>query len=263
MTASTNRLTEVRTSPLGATGRSRTSWNHWVMTYSVAKMKKAAAHIVEFDPAFAEIVESSPLCSIGKGARTSLTPFHSLVGSVIAQQVSVKAADSITTKLTDQLDGDVTPERVHSTSHDDLRSAGLSGAKAKTIKGLAHAVHTGVLDLEQALTHPDDSSVVAELTKLWGIGRWTAEMFLMFTMHRLDVWPTGDLAMRKGWNIVHGGSGDIDPKILEPLGDPCGPTAALSPGTAGGPWKAAALVGELSLMSGRPARRLFPIPSTN
>ncbi len=223
MTASTNRLTEVRTSPLGATGRSRTSWNHWVMTYSVAKMKKAAAHIVEFDPAFAEIVESSPLCSIGEGARTSLTPFHSLVGSVIAQQVSVKAADSITTKLTDQLDGDVTPERVHSTSHEDLRSAGLSGAKAKTIKGLAHAIHTGALDLEQALTHPDDSAVVAQLTKLWGIGRWTAEMFLMFTMHRLDVWPTGDLAMRKGWNIVHGGSGDIDPKILEPLGDPLRP----------------------------------------
>ena len=190
------------------------------MTYSAAKMTKAAAHIVSVDPAFTEIVESSPLCSIGKGVRTSLTPFHSLVGSVIAQQVSVKAADSITQKLTDRLDGDVTPERVHSTSHDDLRSAGLSGAKAKAIKGLAHAIHTGALDLEQALTHPDDSAVVAELTKLWGIGRWTAEMFLMFTMHRLDVWPTGDLAMRKGWNIVHGKTGDIDPKILEPLGDP-------------------------------------------
>ena len=193
------------------------------MTHSAVKMKKAAAHIVEVDPAFAEIVDSSPVCSIGKGARTSLTPFHSLVGSVIAQQVSVKAADSITTKLTDQLDGDVTPERVHSTSHEDLRSAGLSGAKAKTIKGLAHAIHTGALDLEKALTHPDDSAVVAELTKLWGIGRWTAEMFLMFTMHRLDVWPTGDLAMRKGWNIVHGAEGDIDPKVLEPLGDPLRP----------------------------------------
>ena len=193
------------------------------MTYSSAKMKRAAAHIISIDSAFTEIVETSPLCSIGKGVRTSLTPFHSLVGSVIAQQVSVKAADSITQKLAIQLNGDVTPERVHSTSHDDLRSAGLSGAKAKTIKGLAHAVHTGVLDLEKALTHPDDSAVVAELTKLWGIGRWTAEMFLMFTMHRLDVWPTGDLAMRKGWNIVHGASGDIDPDVIEPLGDPLRP----------------------------------------
>lgn len=193
------------------------------MVYSLAKMNKAATYIVELDPAFTEIVEGSPLCTIGKGARTSLTPFHSLVGSVIAQQVSVKAADSITAKVTDHLGGEVTPENVVRTSDEDLRSAGLSGAKTKTIKGLAHAIHTGALDLERALTHPDDSAVVAELTKLWGIGRWTAEMFLMFTMHRLDVWPTGDLAMRKGWNIVHGAGGDIDPKVLEPLGDPLRP----------------------------------------
>ena len=59
--------------------------------------------------------------------------------------------------------------------------------QAETTKGLAHAIHTGVLDLENALTHPDDSSVVAEPTKLWGDGRWIAEMFLMFAMHRLDV----------------------------------------------------------------------------
>jgi len=186
-------------------------------------MRRAAEHIIEVDPAFAEIVKDSPLCSIGSGKRTNLTPFHSLVGSVIAQQVSVKAADSITAKVTDHLDGQVTPERVVAISDEDLRAVGLSGAKTKTIKGLAHAIHTGVLDLEEALTHPDDSAVVAELTKLWGIGRWTAEMFLMFTMHRLDVWPTGDLAMRKGWNIVHGAEGDIDPRIIEPLGDPLRP----------------------------------------
>ncbi len=198
-------------------------WHHARVAYSLAKMRKAATHIVAIDPAFTEIVEDSPPCTIGKGARTSLTPFHSLVGSVIAQQVSVKAADSITAKVQLHLEGEVTPERVVATSEDHLRAAGLSGAKTKTIKGLAHAIHTGVLDLEQALTHPDDSAVVAELTKLWGIGRWTAEMFLMFTMHRLDVWPTGDLAMRKGWNIVHGGEGDIDPKVLEPLGDPLRP----------------------------------------
>jgi len=158
-----------------------------------------------------------------------LTPFHSLVGSVIAQQVSVKAADSITEKVTDHLDGQVTPERVVATSDEDLRAVGMSGAKAKTIKGLAHTVHAGVLDLEKALTHPDDSAVVAELSELWGIGRWTAEMFLMFTMHRLDVWPTGDLVMRKGCNIVHGAEGYFDPKIIEPLEDPLRPYRSVVP----------------------------------
>ena len=193
------------------------------MAYSRVRLRKAASFIVDTDPAFADIVEASPVCSIGNGARTSLDPFESLVGSVIAQQVSVKAADSITARVTEYLDGDVSPEKVVNSSVEGLRSAGLSGAKTKTVKGIADAIHTGVLDLDQALTHPDDSAVVAQLTKLWGVGRWTAEMFLMFTMHRLDVWPTGDLAMRKGWNIVHGESGDIDPRILEPLGDPLRP----------------------------------------
>jgi DNA-3-methyladenine glycosylase II len=186
-------------------------------------MKKAAAHLVAADSAFADIVETSPLCTIGKGARTEMAPFHSLVGSIIAQQVSVKAADVITARVEEHLDGEVTPARLVAADEDGLRAAGLSGAKTRTIKGLAHAVHTGIIDLEHAATHPEDSMIVAELTKLWGIGRWTAEMFLMFTLHRLDVWPTGDLAMRKGWNIIHGANGDIDPRIIEPLGDPLSP----------------------------------------
>ncbi|MDA2987870.1 MAG: hypothetical protein O2815_02205 [Actinomycetota bacterium] len=193
------------------------------MAYSAARMKKAAQHLVTMDPAFEEIVETSPLCTIGKGARAGMEPFHSLVGSIIGQQVSVKAADAITARVEEHLGGEVTPARLVSADDEGLRSAGLSGAKTKTIKGLAHAVHTGILDLEHAAQHPEDTMIVAELTKLWGIGRWTAEMFLMFTLHRLDVWPTGDLAMRKGWNIVHGTDGDIDPKILEPLGDPLSP----------------------------------------
>jgi DNA-3-methyladenine glycosylase II len=200
----------------------RGRWHHARVAYSRARMQAAADHIVAADPTFTSIVGASPLCTIGKGARTQLSPFHSLVGSVIAQQLSVKAADTITARVQDNL-GEVTPKRIVEVDESDLRAAGLSGAKTRTIKGLAHAVHDGALDLEKALTHPEDSAIVAELTKLWGIGRWTAEMFLMFTMHRLDVWPTGDLAMRKGWNIVHGASGDINPQVIEPLGDPLRP----------------------------------------
>ena len=84
-------------------------------------MRKAASFIVDTDPAFADIVEASPVCSIGNGARTSLDPFESLVGSVIAQQVSVKAADSITARVTDYLDGDVSPEKVVNSSVEGLR----------------------------------------------------------------------------------------------------------------------------------------------
>ena len=100
-------------------------------------------HTVSIDPTFSEIVESSPLCPIGKGVRTTLTPFHSLVGSVSAQHVSMTTADSITRKLTNQLDGNVTSKQVHSTSNATLRFAELSEAKAKKIKGLAPAILTG------------------------------------------------------------------------------------------------------------------------
>ena len=68
-----------------------------------------------------------------------------------------------------------------------------------------------------------DHHVVDELTKLWGIGRWTAEMFLMFTLYRLDVWPTGDLAMRRGWEQIHGLTEHIDPKQLDSLGNAFSP----------------------------------------
>ena len=60
---------------------------------------------------------------------------------------------------------------------------------------------------------------MTELTKLWGIGRWTAEMFLMFTLHRLDIWPTGDLAMRRGWEQIHGLTEYVDPKLLDDQGE--------------------------------------------
>lgn len=182
-------------------------------------MRKAADHLVAVDPAFGPIVESSPLCNIGRKKYEGRSYFSTLVTSVIAQQLSVKAADTITVRVTTSLGGNITPLSVVQASDADLRTAGLSGAKTRTIKGLAEAVHSGDLDLDAAAAHSEDQHIVTELTRLWGIGRWTAEMFLMFTLHRLDVWPVGDLAMRKGWQQIHGNNGDIAEKQIDPLGD--------------------------------------------
>ena len=182
-------------------------------------MRKAADHLVAVDPAFGPIVAASPLCNIGRKKYADRTHFSTLVTSVIAQQLSVKAADTITVRVTTSLGGDITPLAVVQASETDLRAAGLSGAKTRTIKGLADAVHAGDLDLEAAAAHAEDHHIVAELTRLWGIGRWTAEMFLMFTLHRLDVWPVGDLAMRKGWQLIHQESGDLPEREIDPLGE--------------------------------------------
>lgn len=185
-------------------------------------MEKAAEHIAQVDPAFESIIEESGPCTIGIKRRKG-EPFHDLVASIVAQQLSVRAADTITARLVAHLDGELAAHRLVATPDEELRAVGLSGSKTRTIKGLAHAVNTGDLDLGPGLTRQPDHIIIQELSKLWGIGRWTAEMFLMFTLHRLDVWPVGDLAMRKGWQIIHGDTGDIDQRIIDPLGDPLSP----------------------------------------
>jgi len=187
------------------------------MPHTARTMKRAAEHIAEVDPAFVPIIDSSPLCTIGRKSQGD--PFHALVVSVVGQQVSVRAADTITARLHAHLGGTIAPHTVLQTDTEALRSVGLSGAKTRTIQGLATATVTGELDLDALVVHEDNHHIMSELTKLWGIGRWTAEMFLMFTLHRLDVWPVGDLAMRKGWQVIHRGrTPDIDPDKLDRLG---------------------------------------------
>ncbi len=183
-------------------------------------MQRAAAHLVDADPAFAPIVARSPSCTIGDGSRAQQTPFASLVRSVIAQQLSTKAADVITERFVSTA-GEVTPARILALDDDVMRSAGLSRAKVRTIAGLAGAFHHD--DLDDAIATGDDHTITAELTRLWGIGRWTVEMFLIFDLHRLDVWPVGDLAMRRGWQHLHAEVGDIDPRELDSRGDVLAP----------------------------------------
>jgi DNA-3-methyladenine glycosylase II len=196
---------------------------HFVPTHTERVMREAADHLVAVDPAFASVVADSPLCTIGRRDNQPDSHFASLVKSILAQQLSGAVADTLNARLTDSVDGRVTPERVLALDVAQLRSMGLSAAKTRTIQGLATALHAGELDLESSISAGDDHRLRADLTALWGIGRWTTEMFLMFSLHRLDVWPVGDLAMRKGWQLIHDNSGDIDPRLLDTLGDPFTP----------------------------------------
>lgn len=185
-------------------------------------MREAVAAVAAADPAFASVVARAPMCTIGSGTRGG-SHFDSLVKSVVAQQLSTKAADTISGRLSEALDHDVTPGGVLALDEELLRAAGLSRSKTRTIRGLAMAMHSGELDLDRAIESGDDNYLRTELQALWGIGRWTVEMFLMFDLHRLDIWPVGDLAMRRGWQVLHGADGDIAPRDIEVLGDPFRP----------------------------------------
>lgn len=121
--------------------------------------------------------------------------FHIVVSSIIGQQLSVKAADTIESRVL-ALAGEITPGTLMSQSLENLREVGLSRSKASYIVGVAEAFDQGVLD-PFALADMEPPEVSAQLTALKGIGPWTAEMFLIFAMGREDIWSPGDLGLKK------------------------------------------------------------------
>ncbi|ADL07044.1 DNA-3-methyladenine glycosylase family protein [Thermosediminibacter oceani] len=138
--------------------------------------------------------------------------FQSLVQSIVGQQLSMKAADSIWRKLQD-LCGEVTPARILSLSEDELRSAGLSKKKIEYIKDLSEKVLSGILDLDK-IDSMADEEVIEALVRVKGIGRWTAEMFLIFSLGRPDVFSVADLGLQRAVKWLYGLSDWPDKKFL-------------------------------------------------
>jgi DNA-3-methyladenine glycosylase II len=149
--------------------------------------------------------------------------FDALVEAIVYQQLANAAASAIHRRLIAAVDGTLTPERLLALPPEALRAAGLSGAKAASVTDLAAKVLDGTVVLDPEGLRPEsDAEVVKRLSAVRGIGRWTAEMFLMFQLGRVDVWPTGDLAVRKGFGLAWG-IPTTTAKELEPLGDPYRP----------------------------------------
>jgi 3-methyladenine DNA glycosylase/8-oxoguanine DNA glycosylase len=172
--------------------------------------------LVAADPAFGEIVEAAGPFRL---SRPRLTHFAALTRAVCFQQLAGAAATTIHSRLVATLDGEVTPESALAAGEARLRSAGLSGAKAASVLDLADATASGRVRLGSIGRRGDDA-VVDELTQVRGIGRWTAEMFLMFQLRRPDVWPVGDLGVRNGWALLHGSVDRPTPAELEVAGAP-------------------------------------------
>jgi DNA-3-methyladenine glycosylase II len=145
--------------------------------------------------------------------------FAELARAILYQQLAGRAAAAIHGRFAALFDGEApTPEAVLALPVDQLRGAGLSGAKTASIRDLAEKVLDGSVELDRINRLPDDE-IVRELTLVRGIGPWTAEMFLIFQLGRLDVWPVGDFGIRKGYALLYGLSDPPSPKELEPLGD--------------------------------------------
>jgi DNA-3-methyladenine glycosylase II len=129
--------------------------------------------------------------------------FDALASSIAGQQLSTKAASTIRDRLRTACGGRITAEAIAKLPPAKLRAAGLSGAKAKSLKELAKAVRSGALDLP-ALRRIPEEEAAAKLTSIWGIGPWTAEMFLMFALGRPDVFSAGDLGLVRAMEEIYG-----------------------------------------------------------
>jgi DNA-3-methyladenine glycosylase II len=143
--------------------------------------------------------------------------FASLAAAIVYQQLAGRAAQTIHGRFVDALGGDVRPGTVLATSDDRLRGAGLSRSKLASIRDLAEKVAGGIVPLED-LVELDDHAVVERLTVVRGVGRWTAEMFLLFDLRRPDVWPVGDLGVRAGLGRVLGWDAPPTPRETELVG---------------------------------------------
>jgi DNA-3-methyladenine glycosylase II len=185
---------------------------------SEKEMRAITSEIAARDKKLARVIAAHPLCTIGR-AEKPVTHFESLIESVISQQLAVKAAETIYLRVKKLAGGKVTPTRISAITERQMREAGVSGAKFRTIQGIANAALTKEIKINSLHVIEDDEEIFTQLTSLWGVGPWTVDMFMIFQLGRLDIWPTGDLGVRRGWEKIYALSNEIAPKDLEIKGE--------------------------------------------
>jgi len=154
-------------------------------------MRRAVTHLKKSDPVMRAIIERIGSC------RMRFTPpeFHSLAEAIVYQQLNGKAAETIFKRFAALAGDPVTPEGILKLSDEQMRGAGLSKQKSAYLRDLAAKTSSGLLDFARLPELPD-AEVIEHLTQVKGIGVWTAQMFLMFTLKRENVLPTGDFGVR-------------------------------------------------------------------
>jgi DNA-3-methyladenine glycosylase II len=176
---------------------------------------KAAAKLAAQDRGIAKLLakHGPPTFKPQKGSH-----FAALAESICYQQLAGKAAQTIHGRFLALVAGDPTPKSVLKLSVEQMRGAGLSGNKTASIRDLAEKVDQGVVELDSVSKLGDDE-LIAELVLVRGIGVWTAQMFLIFQLGRVDVWPALDYGVRAGYAKMKRLPAMLTPKEMEPAGD--------------------------------------------
>lgn len=160
---------------------------------SIDPWKPAVEHLIQADGRWQPHIERIGPC----GLRPRRDRFGSLVRAVVSQQISTKAAQSISARLLDTLGGTFTAEGLLEAGETAIQAAGVSRGKYRTLMELSEAVAAGKLPL-QRIGKWSDQEIINRLTQVWGVGVWTAQMFLIFVLNRPDILPATDLGIRAG-----------------------------------------------------------------
>jgi DNA-3-methyladenine glycosylase II len=184
----------------------------------------ADAHLQRADPVMARLIDDGgPLPAKPRRRGRPDEPYRVLVRAITGQQLSVKAADSIWKRVVERFGGTPAPEQILADDPEELRVAcGFSRAKVVYLRSLAEHVLSGELELDRLPDMPDEE-VMRELTAIKGIGEWTAHMFLIFTLDRPDVLPTGDLGVRNAAMRAYELERPPSPAELSALAEPWRP----------------------------------------
>ena len=174
---------------------------------------RAKRALARRDPVMAKIIRGYPRVHLEpRGA-----PFHTLARAIVGQQISVAAAQSVWNKFSG-VAVEIVPERILQLKAPQLRVCGLSARKVEYISDLARRFADGEVHVHK-WPGMDDEEVIADLVQVRGIGRWTAEMFLMFNLLRPDVFPLGDLGLQKGLRVAYHGGRKISLNTMKKRGE--------------------------------------------
>lgn len=181
--------------------------------------QKAVAHLRNTCPQFRDLIRRAGPCLLEP--TSSKTPFQALIHAIAHQQLHGKAAATILGRFqalfpNNRMPG---PKALASVTDEQLRAAGFSGSKVAAIRDLAEKTIAGIVPGKTAIATLSDEEIIARLIQVRGIGRWTVEMLLMFTLGRADVWPVDDFGVRAGWKITYGLTEMPKPKELLALGE--------------------------------------------
>lgn len=164
-------------------------------------IRRARRHLMRRDPTLGALIKRVGPCGLGDNRRGD--PFAGLVRTILSQQLSTVVADTIHSRVAALADGRMTSRRLLEIDPDALRQAGVSRPKIAYLRDLAERVDGGALDLGALERMPDDE-VIAAITSVKGLGRWSADMYLMFRLVRPDVLPVGDLGIVRGFQKLYG-----------------------------------------------------------